>query len=462
MSDRPKDLQSERRAGVDAEFAQRDAAVERMLSRRADGHAATPDCPDAEVIAAYLDRSLDADENARCEEHFANCSRCQEVLAALTASENIEAISTTPATAAAAASAPQSRTFAPIAEAETAPRKSVWRWLVPVAVAAAALILWIDLRPKPSSPPAENRQVASNAPAQVPASEPATPTPAGPGAESKTNQAAPANRKKDSQLQLNGSIDGSVAAKQKQPGSGGQATRSNAFGNASSASPQVAEALRDESAFEKSAISNAMPTPLPLPGQTSAADQSAGRAGVAGAPAQPFALGGTRMSTQAQNSTVQSSRQDQAAREQAVSPSARTSGVIGGGELFGTNAATILISPANGDMVWRIGPRGRIERSTDSGNTWRATPAGVTADLLAGSAPASGVVWIVGKSGTILRTTDGGAHWTQPKSPSFGSEQAPDWSSVVATDADHATISSLTGQSFITTDGGATWSPQQQ
>lgn len=459
MTDRPKDPQSERRAGVDAEFAQRDAALEHMLSRRIDGHAATPDCPDAEVIAAYLDRSLDADESARCEEHFANCSQCQEVLAALTASENVEAIAAAPA--AAAASAPESRIFAPVAPEPAATRRTVWRWLVPVAVAAAALILWFDLRPKPSSAPLESRQVASNATAQPSASEPSTPAPGGPGDESKTNEAAPTNRKKDSQLQLNGSLDGSAAAKQEQSGSGNRATRSKAFGNASSASPQVAEALRDESALEKSAISNTLPAPLPLPGQAAAADQSAGRAGAAVASNQPLQADARRPYAEAQSSSVQNFRQDQPAKEKIVSAPARASGMIGG-NLIAANAGTILISPTNGDMVWRIGPRGRIERSTDSGNTWRPTPAGVTADLLAGAAPANGVVWIVGRSGTILRTTDGGAHWTQPKSPTFGSEQAPDWSSVVATDADHATISSLTGQSFITTDGGATWSPQQQ
>lgn len=466
MSDRPKDEQSEKRAAVDAQLVQRDAAVERMLSRRTDGRAAAQDCPDAEVIAAYLDRSLDADETARCEEHFADCSRCQEVLAALTASENVEAVAPEPVPASAPAPSPAAVRSPISAE----PRRSVWQWLVPVAVAAAAIILWIDLRPKPTSAPSNSLQVATNAPSSSPGSisQPATPSPAGPGGESKTNQARPTNRQNDADaLQVNGAMQKGAAAKKKQLGADDKASRSNAFGN-SAPSPQVSEVLRDEAALEKSAISNTLPAPLPLPGQTSsqvpAAAQSAPVVGgAAGVSIQPPSVDGFLKSDN-YRAQAQYSRQDQPAKEQSTTSGRRTPSKIGAlSESVAVEAgATVLVTPTNGSMVWRIGPRGSIERSTDSGNTWQSTPAGVTADLLAGAAPANGVAWIVGKSGTILRTTDAGAHWTHPKSPTFGSEQAPDWSSVVATDADHATISSLTGQSFITTDGGATWSPQQQ
>ena len=32
-------------------------------------------CPDPEILAAYLERSLDADETARFELHFSHCAR---------------------------------------------------------------------------------------------------------------------------------------------------------------------------------------------------------------------------------------------------------------------------------------------------------------------------------------------------------------------------------------------------
>jgi photosystem II stability/assembly factor-like uncharacterized protein len=81
--------------------------------------------------------------------------------------------------------------------------------------------------------------------------------------------------------------------------------------------------------------------------------------------------------------------------------------------------------------------------------------------LLAGAAPGNNVAWVVGASGTILRTTDAGATWSHLKSPAVGANQAPDWASVSATDRNHATISTITGESFSTTDGGTTWSPKQ-
>ena len=42
---------------------------------------ATPECADAESLAAYSDRSLVAAERERLETHFADCMRCQLMLA---------------------------------------------------------------------------------------------------------------------------------------------------------------------------------------------------------------------------------------------------------------------------------------------------------------------------------------------------------------------------------------------
>jgi len=115
------------------------------------------DCPDAELLAAYFDQSLGADEAAKYEIHFSTCPRCREQLAAmaLACAEQIlepelalepalagtrpialEA-ARTPAQAKPAASASRS-------EAKSSQRKSPgarWldlRWLVP---AAAMLVL---------------------------------------------------------------------------------------------------------------------------------------------------------------------------------------------------------------------------------------------------------------------------------------------------------------------------------
>ena len=43
----------------------------------------SPDCLDAETLAAWTDRGLDAAGHARAEAHMASCAYCQSVMAAL-------------------------------------------------------------------------------------------------------------------------------------------------------------------------------------------------------------------------------------------------------------------------------------------------------------------------------------------------------------------------------------------
>src|SRR5438309_6313242 len=43
-------------------------------------------CPDAELLAAYAEHGLAEEETARWESHFADCSRCQKIIALLAAS----------------------------------------------------------------------------------------------------------------------------------------------------------------------------------------------------------------------------------------------------------------------------------------------------------------------------------------------------------------------------------------
>ncbi|HYK66259.1 MAG TPA: zf-HC2 domain-containing protein, partial [Patescibacteria group bacterium] len=56
-------------------------AVLRRAMREAPA-AATPECADAESIAAYFDGSIAAAERPRLDAHFADCARCQAQLAA--------------------------------------------------------------------------------------------------------------------------------------------------------------------------------------------------------------------------------------------------------------------------------------------------------------------------------------------------------------------------------------------
>src|ERR1700675_1074995 len=66
-----------------------DQAMEGLLRRSLARDAAKAgECPDADILAAYYERSLDADEAAGYEQHIAQCSLCREHLAAFVRAES--------------------------------------------------------------------------------------------------------------------------------------------------------------------------------------------------------------------------------------------------------------------------------------------------------------------------------------------------------------------------------------
>ena len=130
-----------------------DGLLRRSLARDS---AAAGDCPDAELLAAYFDQSLGADEAAGYELHFSTCTRCREQLAAMVRANegqqlhpadlalepSLAGARPVPAIALGAARFPaQAKPAASVARSETKlpERKSSdarWldlRWLIPVA-----------------------------------------------------------------------------------------------------------------------------------------------------------------------------------------------------------------------------------------------------------------------------------------------------------------------------------------
>jgi len=62
-----------------------DNMLEKMVTAELRGLLREPEagCPDAETVAAYLERGLTPDERAACETHLVTCSRCQLQVAEL-------------------------------------------------------------------------------------------------------------------------------------------------------------------------------------------------------------------------------------------------------------------------------------------------------------------------------------------------------------------------------------------
>jgi hypothetical protein len=121
---------------------------------------------------------------------------------------------------------------------------------------------------------------------------------------------------------------------------------------------------------------------------------------------------------------------------------------------FAAQVPIVILSP-DPNSRWRIANR-RIQHSTDAGRTWTTQRPEAEGDLLAGAAPAADVCWIVGRTGIVLLTTDG-VTWRSVGFP----DPAATLVRVVAASSLGAAVSTSDGRTYRTTDGGQTWTLQE-
>jgi len=111
----------------------------------------------------------------------------------------------------------------------------------------------------------------------------------------------------------------------------------------------------------------------------------------------------------------------------------------------------VIVVSSNPSTRFRLLPGGGVQRSADGGSTWRTEVTGATDTLRGGSSPSPPVCWLVGRGGTVLLSIDGRT-WRRVTFP-----ETVDLLSIVATDQDSATVTTADGRSFVTVDGGQTW-----
>ncbi len=434
------------------------------------------ECPDAETLAAYHERSLLPEQLNSWKEHIAGCAYCQTILAQLEATDDIslqaieqeEVLSAKePAPVMAARNLESSQAAeAPgrsqLATGPAPPRKSRrvlllrgarWRWLAPAGALAASLLVWVALHenqhlPLPASSEGENKVALNPAPAPPvssgpPAAREASPRPSTPVtkppsavdeiAAANTRGAPDAVKSHEKQLYL-AQVSPSTPSADKESG-----LRKDAE------SDSYAALLRDQNQIDRDAKTSSAEKQENAEAQLrsqSPSVQSQNRSNAVSpklaAPAPPGQTEAMRMKA-----------------VPAAPPQAAAHGVAGFNSTASMEVVTAsnprLIAPPGSHVVWRPGRAGLIEFSSDKGASWSRQTSGVLADLLTGSAPSDKVCWLVGRAGTILRTTDGGAHWQSVRPP-----VQDDLGSVFAVDALQATVSPAHG-SYQTTDGGLTW-----
>jgi photosynthesis system II assembly factor YCF48-like protein len=422
-------------------------AILRRTMREAPGDD-TSNHPEADVIAAYHDRSVANPERARLEQHFSDCARCQTLLASIARAES---------------------------ENVAAPKPSnvvrLHRWRVAVPVLAAAAVILIALRfTRGTDNQLEREQIAmseraapANAPA--PAMEPVAPMQAAPSGQEASAPASGAlalNEKKS---------EPAVEARQDMLADRLKASeKDKSFGAIAGAPKSQLKAL-DTDLAKRAVEAKAEPgtaAKVETERVANAAPEIAANAPAepprAPVPASPPAALAMRADSAAAiaSSSASASSNSVGGASGSSSAAAAASGGAGApvkGPALGYSAPTVSHPGFNAAVsvdgsAWQVGANGKIEHS-DGGGAFVAQNSGVTAELSAAAAVSRDVCWVGGNAGTILRTVDGGTNWHKLASPT-----SADISGIAASSADSASITTVDGESFATSDGGNSWHPQ--
>lgn len=449
---------------------------EKQFERALAGHfrSGFPDsaCPDAEILAAYHERTLSAEEMARWKDHISACMRCQESLALVEQSEDVrleewegenvplpvENLAQVHRTRAASAGihreeevySAQPSATPPISKLRARPR---WHWIVPLGALAASVFAWVGVREfhmwQNLSP--EDVQVAQNR-----QTAPGSPT-AAYEATDQLKKAEPPATKPSESLRLRSPIPGASAKienpKVKEPLSRPSPPPPPAKGSEAGKQKDLGFSAPDE--FAPRTPAPPMPRDLAKSRDERAAASSAANT-IAPAGAAVGGVAANRPTEEKMKAPVPEAAETVEVQAEAVPSKASRLDMR-------RRATPNLVRQANEDRsyilapgerhAWRVGQVGKIEASVDQGVTWTVQKSGVLADLTTGSAPSAKVCWVVGRAGTVLLTTDGGKHWKQVSSP-----VTEELGGVHATDALHASIWDVSNRaSFETGDGGATW-----
>jgi hypothetical protein len=439
-----------------------DKAMDGLLRRSLASDAAAADaCPEPDILAAYCERSLDADEMARHEQHFCECARCREQLVAIFRAEGVTEISAVQEAMGAPATAPRAKAQSPgpasPLKKPARPRILDWLWLAPVA-AAILVVVFIYSRngSRLGKPPMSENEVAMSKPEAQPQAGLADkessaryqsaplPVPAKPRAQG--NEAAPPVGRESSRMTRNSAstplrdkkIDSSSALRSEYETGNDLSKRAEAATGTAMEKQAPAEldalsaAKRDEDLARAKSAPSSAPTSAAGPAQAETKMQGTG-AGLAGHKSMVGGMANGRN------------------QKQAAADTNGAADVTVMSQMVQVQSAAQMIQTPDASVQYRIQGAGVVERSKDGGATWQGQRVKANAEILAGAAPSENVCWLVGRGGVILMTSDG-KHWKKIPSP-----VVVDFVGVTAADASFATVTAVDGQKFSTQNGGMTW-----
>lgn len=453
---------------------ERDARLARRLGEALDqlNPRGAGNCPDAEVIAAYSERALGADDLASCENHFATCGRCRNILKVLAAASDALLAETEVAQLGQRVSAVRAPTE--ITEGvKNLPRSKAaqWstRWLAPAFGIAAVLTVWLVIRPPWR---AADQGRSETLIAQAPREESQEPPPlaadrsdrSAPGAPSalKASPAKPVAPGESAKERARDELKSKDALQQFSPDAGPTKSLSNRKKEDSAISgeekPKTVAAPRTAPSPSQPAVSAAINSAAPAIRTREQADPSA-----ATAPATPLSTSQSGAVSQVApvNGPINPSVLETPPKPESDLPiNGRRFQALN--KLSSIRAMPLLLKSALGATIWRAGAAGAIERSTDAGNTWSPQVSPSRENWLAGAAISDTVCWLAGRNGAIARTVDG-KNWQSVAAPSQAAAKdgtLPDWTGIAAQNTETAVITAADGAKFATSDGGKTWQRQ--
>jgi Photosynthesis system II assembly factor YCF48/Putative zinc-finger len=354
------------------------------------------DHPPADVLAAFVERTLASEENRRVTEHLARCGDCREsVFLASRAAEESEVEQRELVAAA-------QITLQPATQA-TRPWARRLAWAMPVAAAfliAAGVLVWRQAQRTP-----RGTELASRVESKV-----------------EERPAAPAPAITTQQPSTEGVLQSPAR------------TAAPMASPAKSAAPKTPSTVGERSslsAFDVLGVEEAVKSAAPV-----AKDEAAKIAIGRPVTAAPAGQAGTRALAAAP------SKRESLANAPAVSSVAVLN--------------RMAVSPRAGatSQGWRVTQEGHLERLTANG--WSRVLANETATFRA-VAVIGNDVWAGGAAGALFHSNDGGHEW---RAVSLGDAEIGAIVSIRFDDARHGAIVTDADKHWSTSDSGATWTSQ--
>lgn len=109
---------------------------------------------------------------------------------------------------------------------------------------------------------------------------------------------------------------------------------------------------------------------------------------------------------------------------------------------------------------WTLTPEGGLQHSVDAGRTWQAAQVPGNAAALHAVCTDGANLWVGGAGGVLYHSADAGSHWLRVTPTVAGKSLTADIVGIEFSTAQAGEISTSTHETWITSDGGATWKIQ--